>query len=72
MFGCFVNLWEVEGNFFKSLGSTGRLYQSLSFFWKMTDCKSFFQNFRDPYVKIHRQRGFRVDCYEIRGSYVKS
>jgi hypothetical protein len=29
MFGCFVNLWEVEGCFFKSLGFTGRLYRSI-------------------------------------------
>jgi hypothetical protein len=73
MFGCFVNLWEVEGNFFKKSRVYGLVVSKFEFFfWKMTDCKSFFQNFRDPYVKIHRQRGFRVDCYEIRGSYVKS
>jgi hypothetical protein len=35
MFGCFINLWEVEGLnafFKKSLGSTGGLYRSLRFF----------------------------------------
>jgi hypothetical protein len=36
MFGCYVNLWEVEGFFFiKSLGSTGGLYRSLGFFGKV-------------------------------------
>jgi hypothetical protein len=32
MFGCFINLWEVEGFFKKSLGSMGGLYRSLRFF----------------------------------------
>jgi hypothetical protein len=34
MFGCFVNLWEVEAFFKKSLGSMGGLYRNLSFFWE--------------------------------------
>jgi hypothetical protein len=31
-----------------------------------------FQMFRGPYAKIHRQWGFRVDCYEIQGLLGKS
>jgi hypothetical protein len=38
MFGCFVNLWEVEGLFCKSLGSTvyGWVVSKFEvFFWKI-------------------------------------
>jgi hypothetical protein len=41
MFGCFINLWEVEGFFKKSLGSMGGLYRSLRFFWKIMGCNFF-------------------------------
>jgi hypothetical protein len=71
MFGCFINLWEVEGLkafFKKTLGYTGGLYRSLSFFGKLW-AAIFFQKFRGPYVKIHRQWSFRMDCYEIRDPF---
>jgi hypothetical protein len=55
MFGCFVNLWEVEGFFKKSLGSMGGLYRSLIYFFGKLWPAIFFQKFRDPYVKTRRQ-----------------
>jgi hypothetical protein len=55
MFGCFVNLWEVDEAFFKkSIGSTGGLYWSLRvFFGKLWAAKNFPQKFRGAYVKTN-------------------
>jgi hypothetical protein len=57
MFGCFVTLWEVERFFKKELYGLRVGCIEVWMFLRNYGLQNFFQKFRGPYVKIHRNSG---------------
>jgi hypothetical protein len=69
MFGCFVICGKLKA-FLKKFWVYKWVASKFDvFFLENYGLQNFSQNFRDLYIKIHRQWGFRVDCYEIRGPF---